>query len=518
MTHERRDRYREIAEILSRHGLGYLAGSFGLEQRVPFHRGLLGHEPRDEPYTQPEHVRLALEDAGATFVKVGQILATRPDLLSSEYRRELARLHDQVRPISADDVRAVLVEELGAPPEELFATFDMSPLAAASIGQAHAAVLHDGRDAVVKLRRPHVVEQVERDVEILQNLAARAQRHWKPARDFDLVALAEEFGSTLRSELDYLGEARNAERFAVRFAEDAAIRIPEVYWDWTTSRVLTMERANGVNVGDLDGLDRAGIDRRELAELATRVCAEMIFEDGVFHADPHPGNLFVTPGPTITLIDFGMVGTLDERVRSRLGRLLVALSGGRADSIVAAVLAIAPAQGRTDRARLARDVEVLLGRYGGRPVGQMPIGPLVDDVLALVRTHHLRLPGQLALLFKMLVMTEGLAIRLDPDFQPAAVLSEYARGLVAAEVSAAAILRRARRFGADAVFLAEDLPDQIQRLLDALGGPHELRLAPEDLDALGARIDRAGRRTSLALAAGAAINAAAVLLARRRRR
>ena len=243
------------------------------------------------------------------FVKLGQILSTRADLVPPDYQAELAKLQDAAPPVDAEVVGDVLAHEFGSDATAMFATFDFEPLAAASIGQAHAATLPDGTEVAVKVRRPGAVEQIEQDLEILQDLAARAGRHWTAAADYDLVGLAEEFAQTVRSELDYLREGRNAERFAANFADDPDVHIPRVFWEATTSRVLTLERVRGIKVSDLDALDAAGIDRRALAERATRVTAQMVFRDGFFHADPHPGNFFVESAGRIGLIDFGMVGS-----------------------------------------------------------------------------------------------------------------------------------------------------------------------------------------------------------------
>ena len=418
----RSDRQQEIAQILSRHGLGYLVETLGLERWVPLHRGLLGHERRRLPYTRPEHARLALEQLGATFVKLGQILSTRADLLSPEFQMELAKLQDAAPPVPAELVRDLVTHELGREPEEAFAAFDFEPIAAASIGQAHAATRPDGIEVVVKVRRPGVVEQVLQDLEILENLAARADRHWEAVADYDLPALVDEFGQTLRSELDYLREGRSAERFAADFAADADVHIPRVFWDTTTSRVLTLERIRGIKITDVEELDRVRIDRRTLAEHATRVTARMVFEHGYFHADPHPGNFFVEPGGRIGIIDFGMVGSVDDRLRAQLVALMLALSRQDAEQVTEAVLALGMARGGVDRRQLGDDIAGLLGRYDGRPLGELALAPLVDDVLAMMRRHHLRLPRELAMLLKMVVMNEGMAAQLDPEFRIGEVL------------------------------------------------------------------------------------------------
>ena len=254
---------------------------------------------------------MALEDMGVTFVKLGQILATRADLLPPDYQAELAKLQDRARPLPAGTVEKAIQDELGAPPAELFGSFDTEPLAAASIGQAHAATLKDGFEVVVKVRRPGAVEQVEEDLAILAELAAVASRRWEIAEQYDVVGLAQEFEQTLTAELDYVREGRNAERFARNFVDHPDVHIPRVFQDTSTARVLTLERIHGVKIDDLAGLEAAGIDRHDLAERAARVVLKMVFEDGFFHADPHPGNFFIEDGGRIGLIDFGMVGSLD---------------------------------------------------------------------------------------------------------------------------------------------------------------------------------------------------------------
>lgn len=520
MTARHIDRYREIAETLSRHGLGYLLGAVGLERVLPFHHGLLGHEARPEPYTQPEHVRLAFEQLGATSIKLGQILSTRPDLLGPDYQRELAKLQDAAPPVPGDVITATIEAELGRPVDEVFASFDSEPLAAASIGQVHAATLDDGTQVVVKVRRPGVVAEVHQDLEILRNLAARASRRWSAAADYDVVGLADEFADTIHNELDYLQEARNAERFARNFADDDDVHIPRVFWETTTSRVLTLERIQGINVSDLAALDEAGIDRGLLAERATRVVAQMVFEDGFFHADPHPGNFFIERGGRIGIIDFGMVGEIDDELRERLGGLLLALVRQDPDRITTAVLRLSATQRTHSRTVLREDLRRVVRRYAGRAVGDLPVLELMNDVMSIMRRHHLQLPRELALLVKALAMNEGLAANLDPDLRFGAVLAPYARRLMAGEFSPAALARRLQHAGLEAAHLGIELPEQLRRLVDAIDreGP-ELRLRSEDVELILGRIEQMQQRVVAGLI-GAAVARAVVglLMADPRRR
>lgn len=500
----RRARSREIALILSRYGLGYLV------DRV---------DPRASSDTAPERLRLALEELGTTFVKLGQLLSTRSDLVPPAYQTELAKLQDAAPPVAGDVVEALVVEELGGPLEQVFASFDLEPLAAASIGQAHAATLRDGAEVVVKVRRPGVVEQVEQDLEIVQNLAARAARHWDAAAEYDVVGIADDFARTLRAELDYLTEGRNADRFAANFTGDADVRVPKLYWETTTSRVLTLERIRGIKITDLDALEAAGVDRRELAERATRVTAKMIFEDGFFHGDPHPGNLFVQDGGRIGLIDFGMVGTIDDRLREQLGRVLIAFTRHDPDLLTDALLELGVSRHALDRGLLRDDVAGLLGRYEDVGIGELSIAQVIGEVLAIVRQHRLHLPRDLVLLLKVLVMDQGVAAELDPGFRLQDALTPYARRLMARELSPDVLVRRLQQAGAEAAQLGVELPQQLRHLLRAAeAGELRMRLHADDLEPLAAPIERAGKRIVAALLVSAAIEAAVVLAGRTLRR
>lgn len=506
-------RAREIAQVLGRHGLGYLVGVLGLERFVPFHRGLLGHPRRPEPYTRPEHVRMALEDLGAAWIKLGQILSTRADLLPPEYQAELAKLQDAAPPVPVEAVRAVIESELGRPPEQVFARFDPTPLAAASIGQAHAASLFDGTEVVVKVRRPGVVEQVEQDLEIFLNLAAAASRRWELAEEYDLVGLAQEFAQTLRAELDYLREGRNAERFAQNFAGNPRVHIPRVFWEYTTSRVLTLERIHGIKINDVAALDAAGVERTALAERAARILLQMVFEDGFFHADPHPGNFFVEPGGRIGLVDFGMVGTLDESTQDRLVTVLLALTSQDLDGLVDAFLDLGVARRRVDRAALREDLAHLLSRYYGRPLGELAVRPLLTDALTVVRRHRLHLPTNLALLVKTVMMAEGLAAQLDPGFRLTTVLVPYAERLMLRQYSPLRWARRLGMAGLEAAGLGVELPRQLRRLLRELErGGLEIGMRPTGFEPVIERLERLTNRLVLGMLALAFIIGLAVLM------
>lgn len=426
-------RFVEVILTIGRHLFGYATGLLRLDRFVPFHHGLFGHAQRDEPYTRPEHVRLAIEELGVASIKIGQILSTRGDLLPPAYQLEFGKLQDSATPEPEATIRDVLTTELDRPIDAIFASFDPQPIAAASIGQAHAASLADGSDVIVKVRRPGVVQQVDVDLDILNVVVGKLSRVSRAARRHDLDGLSHEFAATLRAELDYAREAESIARFAVNFAGDTTIHIPRVHRELTTSRVLTLERLRGLKIDDLTGLDAAGIDRSRLAQDATTAMLRMIFEHGYFHADPHPGNFFIEPTGRIGLIDFGMVGTVDPATTAALRAILIALVNGETTPLVDAFTSLGMTTTRPDRVHLAADFDTLITRHLARPLADVALGPLFRDILAVVRRHHLRLPPNLALLTKTFVMCEGIAAQLDPSFQMTVAIAPYLPRLLAAE-------------------------------------------------------------------------------------
>ena len=463
------NRYRQIAEVLLHHGMGYLVNTLGLERFVPFRGELHRYERPGKRHTNPEHVRMAFEELGATFIKLGQILSTRADILPPEYIAELAKLQDQAPPVDSAAIKEVIVKELGCPIEEVFATFDPVPVAAASIGQAHAATLHNGDEVIIKVRRPGVVKQIEEDLEIIQNLAITASRRWEFADHYDLPGLAKEFADTLRSELDYIREGRNAERFAVNCADDPfSIHIPAVYWETTTARVLTLERIRGFKINDLAALDAADIDRPALAERAARIILKMILEDGFYHADPHPGNFFIEPDGRIGLIDYGMVGIVDAHTQEQLIDLFLTITSQDSERLVDTMLMLGFSSQRVDRVHMKRDLEHLLSQYYGKAFGEIDIGPVLTEALTVVQRYHLQLPSNLVVLLKTLLMDEALGTMLDPSFNMTGMLEPYSKKLVQRQYSLDYWWRNLSRAGVDAARLGLELPQQIRRLMSDL--------------------------------------------------
>ena len=437
-----RARYREVLQILARHGFGFV-----VRPRVWPFGGDSYDAPEAEAIRRPAELRQALEELGTTFIKLGQILSTRPDLLPPAYITELQKLQDAVPAAPTALITERIEEQLRRPVDALFTAFDPVPLAAASIGQVHAVTLPGGIDAVVKVQRPGVREQVMLDLRIATRIAHLMETRLKieERTGIDVPALVDEFAWTLRNELDYLREVKNAEVFQRNFANNPHVRVPAICWEYTTTQIITMERMHGLRIDDLPALEAAGYSPARIAEQSARIVLQEVFEDGFFHADLHPGNLFVLDGGVIGAIDFGMVGTIDEAMRTNLLFLLLAIVEQDADRIARYLYRLGVVGGaQTNHALLLRDIRRLMAQYYGVTLEELDVTTLLTDLLALVRRHRLRLPPDLALLMKMLVMIEGLGRRLDPTFNILAVAQPFGQEAIARLLAPERLLRQAR--------------------------------------------------------------------------
>jgi ubiquinone biosynthesis protein len=502
----RRHREREIVHVLSRRGLHFLTGILSLQPHA-------GHgdpelEGSGAAAVQARELRLALEELGPTFIKLGQLLSTRADLLAPAYTRELSKLQDATPPAPADAIREIVESELSGGVAAAFAEFDPQPLAAGSVGEVHAAVLHDGTRVVVKVRRPGVAELIERDLEIMSNLAARASRRSEVAAAFDVIGLSQEFAAELRGQLDYVREACNAERFAANFAGETGVHVPRVFWELSSSRVITLERLEGMKITDVKALQAAGLDRRELAQNAALTVGKMVFVDGFFHGDPHPGNFFIEADGRLGIIDFGIVGSLDEGLRATLRRILLALDRRDPDRLAAALIAVQGPGGRVDRAALRDDLASLIDGYVDHRTGELGVGDLIGSMLDVVRRHR-------SLLLRTVLLEEWIVAGLDREFRLVEALGPYVRRHLFTGVTASALLHRLQDAGVDLAELASDLPSHLRNALNILDdGGFDVHLRASELEPLVSRAERLGNRIALSVLAAALIDAGTQLLGR----
>ena len=500
-------RYREIAQVFIRHGFGELVETVGLLPYLSLPRRLLFRGRAPTPSLGiPQRLRLTLEELGPTFVKLGQVLSTRPDILPHAYITELAKLQDTVPPADWELVRAQIEAELGAPPEDLFPALDPTPIAAASLAQVHTATLPDGTEVIVKVQRPRIQATIETDLEILFDLARLLQARTPLGEIYNLPEIAEEFATTLRAELDFYREGGNADRFRANFANEPHLHIPRVYWDFTTQRVLVLERIRGIKIDDAKALDAAGYDRHRIALNAVRIIIKEILEDGFFQADPHPGNFAVMDGEVIGAMDFGMVGHLSHRTRIDLMRLYIVAVQLDEEGIVDQLIRMGTVNGPIDRAGLRRDVTRLLHKYYGMPLGAVRAREVIDETMPIAFRHHLHLPTELWLLGKALAMMEGIALKLVPDFDVFAISRPYVQRLTWQMASP-------RTWGPSVLKGANDWAELLgliprvgsQLLARAERGELEFTLSHKELDRVLARLDRSANRLSLSVLLAALI-------------
>ncbi|HEV8237618.1 MAG TPA: AarF/UbiB family protein, partial [Gemmatimonadaceae bacterium] len=402
-----------MAAVLLRHGLGWIVDLVDLRGLVPGAR----ESRRELRHSGPEHLRLAFEELGPTFIKLGQVLSTRPDLVPPEYESALAVLQDAAQAVPTVDIVSAVEAAFGHAIGQTFRVFAAVPIAAASIGQVHAATLLDGTEVVVKVRRPGVGERVTADLELLDRFANMAARRSSIARRYDPVGLAKEFGTTLRAELDYPREGHNADLVAASFVDEEQVHIPRVFWEFTRDEVITEERIRGIKVDDLRSLDAAGLDRARIARTLADAYLSMVFAHRFFHADPHPGNVFVEMDGRVAFVDFGMVGSVTAHTGHGLGTILLALVATDPTKMADGLLRLGIASADVDRTTLERDLAQFLEQHAHLPLEQLHLGPLIAELMSVVRAHRLRLPSDLALLLKTVMMCEGVAAQLDPTFE-----------------------------------------------------------------------------------------------------
>ena len=417
-TYRNLNRYRQILGVLFKYGFGDLIELLKIEQYIEVGLQLISKNRRDriEKYSRPARIRMALEELGPTYIKLGQILSTRPDLIPVDFINELSKLQDSVSPRDFSEVRMVIESELGAPPEELYASFEEVPIASASIGQVYKARLHNGETVAVKVQRPGIDKIIEIDLEIMLHLATLMERHVEEMAHFRPVKIVEEFAKTLEREVDYTIEATNMERFARHFLDDPTIYVPKVFRERTTSRVLTMEFIQGMKVSETDRLKQAGFDSEVITARGSDFYLRQVFDYGFFHADPHPGNIFVLPGNVICLVDYGMTGAIDRRTREDFVELIDSIVHQHEGRTVQVLLKIAIWEEEPDIRSLERDVAYFIGQHLFRPLKEMRFGRLLQDVLELSASYRLGIPPDLFLMMKTLGVIEGVVLSINPDF------------------------------------------------------------------------------------------------------
>lgn len=505
-------RYREIAQLLLKYGGTDAVRSAGLEDAVD------GGPPGDaatEARRKEKARSLAadLERLGPTFIKLGQLLSTRHDLLPPEYLEALSRLQDKVAPFPFAETQRIVSEELGLRISKAFLEIDATPLASASLGQVHRAVMPDGREVAVKVQRPAIRERVEQDLDALEDIAEFLDRHTDAGRVYGFKETLDEFRKALYRELDYRKEADNLLTLAEHLEGFDRILIPRPVLGYTTSRVLVMELVHGIKITKLSPLARIELDGRELAEELFAAYLKQILADGFFHADPHPGNVFLTQDHRIALLDLGMVGTLTPSLQEQLLRLLLAIAEGRSDDVVSILTRIGTTTEDYDARKVSSAVAEFVAEYRGRTLAQIQLGRRLMEVARLCGQSGLRLPPELTLLARALINLDQVGRILDPSFDPNSAIRANAAAMLEQRLLKSATPGSIFSNVLEAKDLAVKVPGQVNRILENIAS-NQLRIEVDafDEDRLMASIHKVANRITVGLVMSALIVGAALLM------
>ena len=457
------NRWREIASILGKYGLAGWIDRLGPDFAKDFLKDPGGAAIARHPWET--RLRMALSELGPTFIKLGQFLSTRPDLVGVKLADELQKLQTDVPADPPEVARRILEIEFGASPNEVFGYFEDQPMASASIGQVHRARLKSGEEVVVKIQKAGIQRKVDVDLEILSGLAQMAERI-PEFENYRPNAMVAEFRRVFRHELDFSREARNIQHFAREFRSDPTVHVPRCYPELSTSRVLTMEFVDGIKLSDTAGLVEAGIDLTEIARRGATLYLEMIFGKSFYHADPHPGNALVMPGNVIALLDFGMVGRLDERLQESIEEMLLAIATQDAEHMTGIIIRLGSVPSGLDRAALSLDVADFITLYASQSLEDFDLSGALNDLTEMIRRYQISLPARVAMLIKVLVTLEGTAQLLNPSFSLMEVMRPYRKRMILKRLSPGRKIRKMRRFYAQLEHLVETLPRGLTEILE----------------------------------------------------
>jgi len=474
------NRLREVAGVLSKYGLADWMSRLNIRTGRGMLRGVEGSRLAD--LTREARIRLVLTELGTTFIKFGQVLSTRADIVGIELAAELSRLQSNVLADSPDIVRGIIKAELGRPVEDLFASFDEVPIASASIAQVHRATLKGGRDVVIKVQHPGIANRIRNDLDILAGIAEMAEKYVEELQPYQPRVITAEFSQTLLRELDFGRELRNLERFVTNFADDPIVRFPQPVPALSTSRVLVMDMIEGIPVAEAGRLGCAA-DREELARRGARVFMDMIFRDGFFHADPHPGNLIVMDQGIVGIIDVGMVNQFTPTMREQMEDVLMGIAANDPELLTSTLIRLCGQRGIKDPAAFAADVADFFGYYRSQQLSHLDISRALTEMTQIIYRHHLFLPAGIAMLLRVLILLEGTSRLLHPQFRLTEIIIPYQKQMVRARYSPSRQRRRLRNFIRDWQDLIAKVPDAFRDSVQQLRtGRVEVQLAHHHLE------------------------------------
>ena len=509
-------RYRQITSVLTKYGFGEFFGQVRLWGHVNIEQRLLHREHKFGMKTTPERMRQAMEELGPTFVKAGQMLSTRPDLLPHNYIIELEKLQSHVSLLPTAVVRQVIESELGRPINEIFSSFDDEPLAAASLAQVHRATIN-GEQVVVKVQRPNIAQTIEVDLEIMHDLASLMDRYLSGAHAFNALGIVREFAENIRKELNFRLEANNMRRFAHNFVETPWFHVPRVYpAQYCTGKVLTMEYIEGIGIGDIDRLKAEGYDLKLIAKRGGEISFRSALDHGFFHADPHPGNLIILPDNVLCLLDYGMMGTLSIRDRERLSRLLYFMDINDEKRTARAFLSLMDSTEVIDAQLVEADISKIVQEYARGSLRDTHFGLLLFDLLRLLRQNKIIFTAHLIWLFKSIATMEDISRRMDPDIEMLGLAKKYAQKAIFKGLNP---VRQTREFYLsmlDSINLMQDLPYDVSIIIDQLKkGRVKIEFEHIGLEPMRKTLDKVSHHISLTLLLASLLIASALIIAAR---
>jgi ubiquinone biosynthesis protein len=509
-------RYRHILGILIKYGFGQVVEQLNINYYLELGRRIVtfGKAPREiERLTPPERLRLAMEELGPTFIKLGQLLSTRPDVVPREYTDEFSKLQDEVPSFPFADLKAQLERELGLPAEELFAEIDPQPIAAASIAQVHRARLKSGEEVVVKVRRPGIVKVVETDIDILMGLAYLIERHAPAGEIYDPIGIVREFRRTISREMDFSREGRTIDRFAANFAGDATVYVPKVHWSHTGESVLTMEYVSGIKISDFTRLREAGLDLRLIARRGADAFLKQVLVHGLFHGDPHPGNIFILPDNTICMLDYGMVGRVGDDLKSQLVDLLVAILQRDIDGVIGQLLYSGELLDEVNLRHLKRDLSEFIDDYYETPLQEIKVGRLLTEFIEILTRYRIKFQPDMMLLAKALVAVEGIGRQLDPEFNMIDHLRPFMEKLLRERMTPGSLSREALRTAQSYGALLKNFPRDLKEFINRVNrNKFKIDLEHRGLEKLITDLDKASNRLSFSLLIAALIVGSSIIM------
>lgn len=515
-TYKNLGRYRQILSVLFKYGYAGIIDRLNLGRYIEVGMRLVSRRPSEpiEMTNNYERLRMAFEELGPTFIKLGQILSTRPDLVPMDLVQELSKLQDHVPPVSFGEVRTIVEEELQLPLEAVYTEFAEIPIAAASIGQVHRAKLLSGEDVAVKIQRPGIRKIIAEDLAILYNLATLLERYIEELRLYRPTLIVEEFARTIRKEINFNVEASHAERFAKQFRDDPTIYVPRIFRYASTDRLLTMEHVEGIKITDIPVLYNLGYDRKVIASRGTDLILEQIFIHGFFHADPHPGNVFVLPENVVCFLDFGIMGHLDEKSKDIFTNMIIGYARRDVSAITDGILALVDWVEEPDRRLLERDINTFMDLHLYKPLKELRIGEIMQDLLELISRHQLRLPPDIFFMIKALTQLESIGLRLDPEFDMAVKVRPFIRRLIQEKYHPKHLFTHLWQDAGAVLHQVKTLPGEIHEILKHVKqGKTKIIFELSGLERLTHELNRASNRLAFSLIIAAIIIGSSLIIA-----